>query len=171
MYYLIKRISYNIDKNLLKIKRHNIGRQLLKILLKKHYNIDYNNIEIITNNYGKPYIKNMNIYFSISYSYKYVICIISNKEIGIDIEKIRKTNINTKKIFGTKLEQDYIDNYEKLFKIFTLKEAYFKMLGTDLRKIKDIEFKMNNNIICSDDSVNISQIKYNNYIISICKKK
>ena len=49
----------------------------------------------------------MKIYYNISYSYDYVICIISNKEIGIDIEKIRKTNINTKKIFATKIEQNY----------------------------------------------------------------
>ena len=77
----------------------------------------------------------MKIYYNISYSYDYVICIISNKEIGIDIEKIRKTNINTKKIFATKIEQNY------------------------------------KNIICSDNNIITKQIKFHNYIISICEKK
>ena len=167
MHYLTKKINTNDKKT-----KYNKSRSLLKILLKNYYNINYKDIEIITNQYGKPYIKDMKIYYNISYSYDYVICIISNKEIGIDIEKIRKTNINTKKIFATKIEQNYIGNYEKLFKIFTLKEAYFKMLGTDLKKMKNIEFNiLNKNIICSDNNIITKQIKFHNYIISICEKK
>ena len=71
--------------------------------LKKFYNIDYQNIDITYNKNGKPYILNSNIYYNISHSNDYVVCIFWNKERGIDIEKIIKPNDNIIKNIFTKI--------------------------------------------------------------------
>ena len=173
-----ERVSKYLNKD--KYKSSIIGEILLHNLLEKE-NIKYEEQQFIINEYGKPYINNKRLFFNISHSYDYVITIISDKEIGIDIEKIRKTNLNTIDIFATQKEKEYIlssenDIYKRLFQIYTLKEAYFKMLGKDLSRIKEVEFIIdnnnNNNITCSDKKINAySSDRIDNYIFSICKKK
>ena len=112
----------------------------------------------------------------ICHSFNYVITIISDKEIGIDIEKIRKTPVNVINQFATKKEKEYIlssnNINEKIFEIYTLKEAYFKMLGKNLNDILSVEFRISKDkVICSDKNVNAGFIKdIDGYIISYCEK-
>ena len=155
-----------------------IGELLLKSILEEKYNIQYKNVIFNVNKYGKPYMDNNNIYFNISHSLDYVICATSNKEIGIDIEKIRPVNINVVKQFATENEIKYIlknsnHTYKHLFEIYTLKEAYFKMKGTNLNSLKSVEFIINNNQIkCSDSNIIVTLKKdIKNYVIAICEKK
>ena len=169
------RLSKYLNKN--KIKSSIIGEVLLEKLLKEK-NIEYKKQQIHLNKNNKPYITNSNIYYNISHSYDYVIVIISDNEIGIDIEKIRKTNINTINKFATEKEKRYILSekkyiYLRLFQIYTLKEAYIKMLGENISKIKEVEFEIKDNeIICSDKNV-IAYTKniIDDYIFAVCKKK
>ena len=152
-----------------------LGEYLLKELL-KIYNISYSNINYIYNEEGKPYIKDYNLYFNISHSHDYVITVISNKEIGVDIEKIRKTNISIINRICTNKEKEYvlssnIDIEKRLFEIFTLKEAYIKCLGNKIFDFKNIELVFNNKPICKDTSVKSKQLIIDNYIISIVEKR
>lgn len=160
-------------------KRALLGEYCLIKLLKKYYNIDYKKTNFYTNEYGKPYIQDSNIFFNISHSNDYVIVAISNKEIGIDIEKIRDTNINTINQFATLKEKEYIlsdsnNCFSRLFEIYTLKESYIKMKGKNMNEVKNIEFKIKDNLtFCSDSSINTLLFKNikKGYIISICEKK
>jgi len=153
-----------------------IGEILLSNLLNE-YNINYNDLIFKVNSFGKPYIVNVPIYFNISHSFDYVIVTTSDKEIGIDIEKIRKVNINTINYFATDNEKKYIlsskkNVEERLFKIYTLKEAYFKMKGTNLDKVFDVEFTIcNSDITCNDKNVNLGFINtIDGYCISYCER-
>ena len=128
-----------IDKLIgIRKKQYILSRILLRNILKDKYSINYNDILIKYNKYGKPYIDN--IYFNISHSHDYVIVVTSDKNIGIDIEKIRDINQTTMKVFCTDNEIQYITNNQNkklaYWKIYTLKEASFKMLGTDLSNMK-----------------------------------
>ena len=154
------------------------GEILLSKLLKKSYNLDYRDIKFEVNNNEKPLIINKDISFNISHSFDYVITCISNKNIGVDIEKIRKTNLNTINQFATAKEKKYIlsskHNIEKrLFTIYTLKEAYIKCKGNRINDISNIEFIIDNSIIkCSDNSINIVLISnIRDYIIAIIEEK
>ena len=154
-----------------------IGEIILEELLEGK-NISYNNLDYYINEYGKPYLKSKTIFFNISHSFDYVITAISSNEIGIDIEKIKKTSIKAINQFATKKEKKYIlssnDNIEeRIFKIYTLKEAYFKMLGTDLSHILDIEFTIcDDKIKCNDKNVTAGFINdINGYIVAYCEKK
>lgn len=157
-----------------KRKQKILARILLKQVLKDKYHIDYNEAIIKYNNYGKPFINGIN--YNISHSYDYVIVATSDKAIGIDIEKIRKIDLSIMKLFCTDIEQEYIlnsnDKYLAFWSVYTLKEAYFKMLGLDLSDLKSIEFKfINNKIICDNIDLNIKLSKeIDNYIFAIIYK-
>ena len=153
-----------------------VGEMILQELLLKR-NISYDNLDYYINKFGKPYLKNNIIFFNISHSFNYVITVISDKEIGIDIEKIRKTPIKIINQFATKKEKEYIlssnnNIEERIFQIFTLKEAYFKMLGTNLNHILEVEFIIKNDkIYCNDKKVKVGFINNTKgYIIAYCEK-
>lgn len=160
------------------LKRESIAGEYLLIKgLKEYFNVDYNNIEIIKNSNGKPFIKDKDIYFSISHADNFVVCALATKDIGIDVEKIKEVNLKTLKLFATDKEKDYIIKTldkleERFFRIYTLKEAYIKMQGTDLTRIKDNELNFkNNSIYSSEKSIMVKSIKDNSYIIGIIEKK
>lgn len=178
---------YNIIHNDKKIKINKItdkrnkymsilGEYLLSQLLKEYCNIDYSNLIFQYNDNGKPFISNYSIYFNISHSHEFVVCIISDKECGIDIELIRQVPVNTIKSFASENEQKYIlkkDIYKRIFEIYTLKEAYIKMNGLNLTNINDAEFKINNNTISSSDNTAHYYLDYSikEYIIAYTIKK
>lgn len=150
--------------------------EILLIKLLKEFNIEYNSIHITTNQYGKPYIQDLDFYYSISHSHEYVICAISNKEIGIDIERIRHIAPVTLKQYATTNEIEYITSIDKLyerrcFEIFTLKESYFKCMGCDLREILNVEFHISNDSIqCSHTGYSFNLVDtIDGYVIAICE--
>ena len=167
--YLEKKKEIDNYQNEVRKKQSIIGQKLLMNTFQ-----NYKDLVITKNKYGKPYIEN-NLFFNISHSNNYVVLVTSNKEIGIDIEKIRKQELKKTKFFSTKEEYEYITNSnnqtESFWTIYTLKEAYFKMKGTDLNNIQKVSFKIDNEkITCSDKQVK-AQIHnlIPGYIISTCE--
>lgn len=155
------------------------GEIILDELLKEYYKTSYEELAFVVNENGKPYINNKPIFYNISHSYQYVIAIVSDYEVGVDIEKIRTTSIKTIGQFATDKEKEYIlsrndDIYKRLFEIYTLKEAYFKMKGANLNHIKEVQFEIKNynDISCNDNSVSLRLIDdLDGYVIAICEKK
>lgn len=172
-----KRMQIDKYKNYETKTRTLVAEILLNNLLASQ-NISYQNTKYFNNKYGKPYLKNSELFFNVSHSFDYVITTISNKEIGIDIEKVRKTSLKVINQFATSKEKKYIlssdkNIEERIFKIYTLKEAYFKMLGTNLNHILEIEFIIKNDkVYCSDKNVKVGFINdVKGYIIAYCEKK
>lgn len=180
MKYIVKSIN-DIDKNILdnfynsiyEIKRNRINKdnylsiyaEYLLCELLKEYNLDYNNITILENEYGKPYIKDSDIFYSISHSKDYVIVCVDSKPIGIDIQFI-KNNTPNKKVLN---EEEYRYNY---IEIFSLKESYIKCIGSNINHMKDITFNLDNGISSNKEEYEFKQLKdIDNYVISICNKK
>lgn len=172
----LKKYKISKFKNYESKVRSIIGEMNLKELLAKK-NISYNSLDYYINKYGKQYLKNDKIFFNISHSFDYVITAISNNEIGIDIEKVRQTPIKIINQFAIEKEKEYIlssnkNIEERIFKIYTLKEAYFKMLGTNLNNILEVEFIIENDkIYCNDKNVKVGFINdIKGYIIAYCEK-
>ncbi len=159
-------------------KKRSILGEILLINLLNELNVDYNSIAITKNKYGKPYIKDLALFFNISHSKDFVVCAISKYEIGIDIEQIRTSKGSIINQFATSKEKQYInelknDYNKRSFEIFTLKEAYFKCIGENLNRIKEIEFAFNNNIIkCNKKNFEFKLIhNIDNYVIAVCEKR
>lgn len=126
------------------------------------------------NKHGKPFAADLPVHFNISHSRNIVACAVSDREIGIDIEKIREVNPRSAERFATDDELEYIKNSKNgFFEIWTLKEAYFKCIGTGLGSdIKNISFKINSSsVICSESGFELSfQKTSEDYICSVCEK-
>ncbi len=144
-----------VIKNIEKIKNlRDYEYSLLKNILKKEYNID--DYTITHNENGKPYLNNINdIYFNISHSDKYLVIVISNKKIGVDIEKIKKYNTKINDILNIKPR-----NNEEFFEYWTKKEALIKLKGLSLKDINDID----------ENNVKFYTKKYKGHIITVAEE-
>ena len=85
-------------------KRCICAEAIMRYYLIKNLGINNSEIEIMYNEYGKPFLKNIDLYFSLSHSNKWVVCGWSNNEIGVDIEKIDKINLDIAKTSFCKSE-------------------------------------------------------------------
>ncbi len=131
------------------------GEMLVKNAISQELNIVPDSIEIYADEKGKPYAKNINLHFSISHSDNMVVCVTDSENIGVDIEKIRPIDLAITKKVCTKNELLHIFNREplpedfdycedtemlkKFFEIWTVKEAYFKCIGTGITNLKSID--------------------------------
>ena len=134
-----------------------IGIILTKVAIKKEFNIPIKEIKFSYKESGKPYIENFkNIHFSISHCQDYVVCAISDKPIGIDIEKIKDVKIEALKTICYLKEKEFIfseptKSCENFFKVWTAKEAIYKKSGyknpnTSKEDVK--HYKFDNHILC-----------------------
>ncbi len=110
------------------------GRVLLGFALQTGYGIDSYSYRF--GRRGKPYIKGEDVFFSISHSGSYVVCCVSDSEVGCDIEKIKEYNPKVAKRFFTEAEVQLIeksDDKDSLFvRLWTLKESILKKHGTGI---------------------------------------
>lgn len=139
------------------------SKELLEIALKEEGITSY---KILKSKNGKPYLENSNIFYNISHKNKMVGLIISNSEVGLDIEYIDTENIKRKstlKYFFTEKERESITTNEDLLTLWTKKESYIKLNGGMLRDAIGLDIN-NTNVI-------FDTFKLDNYIITICKSK
>ena len=139
------------------------SKELLEIALKEEKITSYKISKSIN---GKPYIYNSNIFYNISHKNKMVGLIISDSEVGLDIEYIDTENIKRKstlKYFFTEKERKSITTNEDLLTLWTKKESYIKLNGGMLRDAIGLDIN-NTNVI-------FDTFKLDNYIITICKSK
>lgn len=139
----------------------NNSHKFLNEILKKEYLIS--NYEVVTNINGKPYLKNCSLFFNISNKKDMIGIVISNEEIGLDIEYIESLEIKNDSIlkyFFTNREREYIKNNKDLLLTWTKKESYIKLLGGRLADCKDIDvFEL---------KTKFKSIQIDDYIITIC---
>lgn len=98
--------------------------------------------KITFNQHGKPMCDLC--YFSISHCQERVVCVVSDKLVGVDIQKIEAISQRKNyKLFNTK-ECDYVNQIHKFvsqryIEVFTKKEAAIKMLGLTLSYGADVD--------------------------------
>ncbi|MFV0504316.1 MAG: 4'-phosphopantetheinyl transferase family protein [Lachnospirales bacterium] len=131
--------------------------------------VDENNLskvfckeDIQKGNNNKPYIKDSNIKYNISHSDNVWICAIDIVDIGIDIEKIREKNyLKISKRYFTLDETKYIEEKgnRSFLKIWTIKEAYTKLLGENIfNKVSDINVVKEGNIVKMINGIFVKEV-------------
>ena len=137
------------------IKKNTNSNDLLNDVLKEH-NI---NSKIVYNEHGKPYLENNELFFNISHSGIYTILGISDKEIGVDIEKIKEVKDNLINKICSEKEKRLIKTPEDFTLIWVKKESYVKYLGIGLSYgLENVDTTKINNFIIK---------KLDNYYISV----
>lgn len=173
----MKLVSKEHQERLVKL-RLNINRKLslYSELLVRHQIcmcIPISNREIIfeKNENGKPFLQDHSEFqFNISHTRNAIAVAISGELIGIDIEKIRNTDLKIAKRFFTTLECEYIinntDKSKAFYEIWTKKEAYIKYMG------KGLSIPLGSfDVLDLQISSRINTFQINDYIISVCSEK
>ncbi|MEK4759864.1 4'-phosphopantetheinyl transferase superfamily protein [Viridibacillus sp. FSL E2-0187] len=115
-----------------------VGELLIRYLLDKHYDLNGLTATILRNHYGKPYLEDesINFHFNISHSGGWVVCIIDNKPVGIDIEMT--CEIDVKSIvslfhpFEINKINEALDTLDYFYNVWTVKESVLKLTGKGL---------------------------------------
>ena len=155
------------------------SRILLRNILSQNYRIEENAIFLDSDENGKPFIVGNPFEISISHSADTVAVAISESVVGIDIEKIRKTDLNLMKRFFEDEDISYVlgdyqsvDDYngysspsvlKRFFEVWTKKEAASKLDGRGLSVVQKIS-------LC-DYSFETVFTEEEKYVISVCVGK
>ena len=118
-------------------KNHSLlGRVLLSFIL--HKSGKGERLAFTYGSNGKPYLKDGRAFFNISHSGDYVICSISESEIGCDVQTVGKYNPRIAERFFTAEERDFLqksDNQPSDFtRLWALKESVLKKTGEGITK-------------------------------------
>lgn len=127
--------------------------------------------------HGKP--QSDEFYFNLSHSGNMVLCAVSKKLVGCDIEKIETPTLRIAKRFFTENENKYLEKFEEnqkaeeFFRLWTMKEAYVKMTGEGLTcSLKEFEIHIDDMIqIYRNQSLQnccVKEYSMQGYKVSVC---
>ena len=72
---------------------HMIAEKLLETALRKEFNIDLKYEPRAEGEHGKPFLSyRPSLHYNISHSGDYVVCLLADQEVGIDVQVHRKAN-------------------------------------------------------------------------------
>jgi 4'-phosphopantetheinyl transferase len=118
-----------------KKRLQSLGAGLLLNLVLHRYDISVDALR--TNENGKPIVEG--ICFNLSHSGDYVICAVSEKPVGCDIEKIKEAPKQVEKRAFSPEENSYLKQFSgdaynrEFFRLWTKKESFLKMKGVGIR--------------------------------------
>lgn len=163
------------------IKRTLYGDILIRYLICKANKMKNDEIIINRNKFGKPFIKDLtDFHFNISHSGEWVVCATNNKEVGIDVERIKNIDLNIAKRHFSEFEYKSLmkqrNKIDYFYELWTLKESYIKYIGTGLQlPLNSFSIKIKNDLaILEPYSKNIYFKRYQlkgKYKLSVCTKK
>lgn len=136
-----------------KYQEHKIEADKKQELMAGHLLKTYLDIEreeqLVINENGKPLLKAGKPFFNLSHSGNYVVLVIADCEIGVDIEHIMQCHEATvKKVYSPRMQEELTDllgeeKNEKFSQLWTEFEARLKLKGTGFgegwKEIQDME--------------------------------
>ena len=114
-----------------------IGDLLIGSIFYKRTGIHTKDVAIKKNAYGKPFFPEYPfIQYNISHSGDYVVCVVHEHPVGIDVEKVQPFDLQLAKQLFTTMEYGDIlcaeNRSHACYDIWTIKESYVKALGKGL---------------------------------------
>lgn len=135
-----KFLSVSAYKNS-KVRREKfLGEWLVRSLLLRFFHLQPGDYSLEKGKHGKPCLGGTAIpaFFNLSHSGDYIVCAISEREVGVDIEKIGNARLAVAKRFFhpeeiRKLDGEPIECRDDLFFTYwSVKESFLKYIGTGL---------------------------------------
>ena len=124
-----------------------LGRALIKKQCAVYFEKKTTEIEIGVHKNGSLFLpQEKGYYISLSHSKKYIVFVLANEAIGVDIQEIQNKSLNhlMKRIFPTEIPNDWnqksdIEKQAFFYRLWTHKEAAFKLQSLEEQK-KNIFF-------------------------------
>lgn len=125
---------------------------------------------LLFNDTGKPFFKD-GPFFNVSHSGKYIVMVVSDKEIGVDIEEnIDKDMSSLNRIFN-ETESKLLKEHTDFYYLWCAKESLIKCMGSSINKIKEIPSLPLNGIKTFKGKDYYSQtFVYDKHIVSITRE-
>ena len=140
---------------------------LTRIAICQDLNVENKDIEFERTCYGKPYLLNdQDYHFSVSHTRNMIAVAVSNKSVGVDVEKVREVDLRIAKRFYTPQERNHLASsldvkYERFFEIWTKKEAYIKYIGKESSPLNSL------NVMDKELSEHFHTLRCGEYIASV----
>lgn len=145
-------------------KRSIAADMLARLAVSERCGIPEADISFYREQGGKPHVRGDITEFNVSHSADIVVCAVSDKPIGVDVEKIRDIDLGIANRFFTKNEIRYVGNsIRNFFEIWTKKEAAVKRDGAGLRALSSIE-----TYATEAQSTVLKTLFSGEYVISLC---
>ena len=160
-----------------KSRKQSMGAGLLlqKVLALYHMEMS----SVVVGEHGKPMLEGFE--FNLSHSGNLVICAVSDKPVGCDVEQLRKAPERVAERYFSESEKEYLNQFggedydTEFFRLWTMKESYVKMTGEGMGLplgayeivLGDCARVIRNGEV---QECYLSEIEMDGYIISICAK-
>lgn len=160
----IKRLKSDLNKKISAYAEFTV-RMLASCFLK----IGCDELILKKGKYGKPYIENDKCFhFNLSHTDCAVVVAVSDEEVGVDVEKIKRVDLKVSNRFFSNAEKEFINltperTNNRFFEIWTRKEAYVKCSGKGFHLPFD-----SFNVLEDKISERIKSIYIDGYVISVC---
>lgn len=167
------------------LQRSLLGEALARTQLSRLSGIPAKDLTIVRTDKGKPYLEDFpDLHYNISHSGEWVVMAQSDREVGIDVERIREPQYRIAERFFSAYELQELNRLtgdakkEFFFDLWTLKESYLKLLGKGLTKSLG-SFTLKRGIGSfklvtgdkTDDSVHFTQIPVDPaYKLAVCHR-
>ncbi len=140
---------------------------LIRSEISKALGMPRSSIEFEYNEYGKPLLKGGGYFFSVSHSGDFVAFAGADSPVGVDIQTVGRADHRVAERFFTSEEYAAIcaapSPEREFFRIWTLKEAYVKMLGVGMAA------PFNSFCVLTEEIAGISRSEdLGEYILSVC---
>lgn len=176
----LKTISTQRQKRVASYKRDEDKRLCLAatLLLDKalaEYGLSEKNMRYAMNEYKKPYFENYeNLHFNLSHSGNYAAAVLSDSEVGCDIQKKENVDIRIAERFFSAGEAEYVRNTDDFFRIWALKESFIKAVGRGL-SIPIHSFCIENldsnpYVLFENEMYSFIEKSIDGYNIAVCKR-
>lgn len=132
---------------------------------------------IVRNEHGKPFLKSGEVYFNLSHSGDMAVCALSDTEVGVDTERMKKADLRLAERFFSPEEYTFImesaDRDRAFFRLWTLKESFVKAAGVGISRFGDFCIHIDGNEIYLDNNINHNSYEFfeyeeNGYLIALC---
>lgn len=156
------------------------GEALARAMLAQELRCPLLEVPICREVHGKPILKDeSNLFFNISHSGDYAVCVVSGKPVGIDIERLREYKPNVAQRVCSVDELDLLaqsDDPARLFcRLWTLKESFVKMTGTGIGvPLREIAFAFteDGNVKSNQAGVQFESLDFEDgYWLAVCEKE
>ena len=149
------------------------ARRLLLQVLEKEYAISEPAIQ--TGQQGKPYLENGPC-FSISHSRGNIAVAVSRREVGLDMEQVRHYHEKLPRRIFSKEELLWFEGRGQtkidFFTLWTLKESYYKFLGTGLPGFPNgTVFEKKGEWKLRDSGLYFKVLQENNLLLTVCSQE
>lgn len=128
------------------LKRHPQYSKWFKYYcIRAHSGMQFEHIQFGENAHGKPILNSpKETHINVSHTDGCSVCVVSDTNVGVDVEKIETIDLDIAKKYFALLEYRYINDaqssisrFNRFFEVWTMKECYLKLLGIGMYKALD----------------------------------